>query len=196
MKKTAHCAAYALALGAVSSMAEGPRIQPLPASPQRRAGLSSGAQPIWVPYTGPPPRGVPYIERSRRSWPGPCLRRRVRMARVFRAPSHCSPHSVHLPASPRKEAALVPAMLVQRSSFQSTRAFPAPVYVSTRHGSGSRSSTEQRPHDASLLASLQEETVLLPTLLLQKSRAQETWAFRAPGHDSTRHNSVRFPSMA
>ena len=54
--------AFALVLGALSSPAEGPRIEPRLASPQGRAGLSPAPQPVWVPYTGPPSRGVPYIE--------------------------------------------------------------------------------------------------------------------------------------
>ena len=106
--------AYGPGLDEVSSSAEGPHIQPFLASPQRRVGPSLGAQPIRVPYNGLPSLVVPYNGHPCRSQAGPLQRQRVRLARAFRPPGHCSPHIAHLLATPQEEDTLVPAWLLQR----------------------------------------------------------------------------------
>ena len=97
--------AYVLAHVLVTSSVEGPHIQHSPASPP-------GAQSIRVPRNS-----ASFLSRKE-----PIPRLRVRLTRTSRAPGHYSPrsrlpsgaqspHSAHLRATPREEAALAPALL-------------------------------------------------------------------------------------
>ena len=154
----------------------------MPALLRQRSWLrfySSTIRSWWVPYRGSPLSGEETAPRLQV------------LAYLFGYLSarHCSPtsryseqspHSAHLLASRREEAALLPALLFQRSQV--------PLYCSNFRSSSRLRSVEWSSHSAHPLTALRGAAALLPTPSLQRLWVQ---VFRSTRYSLTRLSSSK-----